>query len=66
MYKVAAVLWIVLGTVVAGTGVVAILSTPSLEPLASKLIPAICALGFVLAIPASILLAKKIGAGSTR
>lgn len=68
MMKLAIVIWIVLGTVLAGVATTVILVTPGLEAMTMRLFPAAAALGFVLAIPVSIMVAKQLygGAAATR
>lgn len=68
MMKLAIVIWIVLGTVLAGVATTVILVTPGLEAMTMRLFPAAAALGFVLAIPVSIMVAKQLygGGGATR
>lgn len=60
MIKLAIVIWIMLGTVLAGVAVTAVLVMPQLEPMTMTLFPAAAALGFALAIPVSIMVAKQI------
>lgn len=60
MWKLASIIHIILMTVLMGTLVIAITSVPSLMDQARLLIPAAAALGFVLALPLSILVAKRI------
>ncbi len=60
MFKVAVLVWIVLGVTVAGAALTVVLAVPSLAPNAMKLLPIVSAIGFVLAIPASVYVAKKI------
>lgn len=60
MYKVAAVLWVMLGTVLAGAAVTALLSVPSLADQLASLIPIAAITGYGVAIPLSVLVAKRI------
>lgn len=60
--KVALVLWIILGTTIAGIALAAIVSVPELSLQAATLIPILCGAGFVVAMPISWILAKKIEA----
>lgn len=60
MMKLAIVIWIMLGTVLAGVATTVILVTPGLEAMTMSLFPAAAALGFLLAIPMSIMVAKQI------
>jgi hypothetical protein len=60
MIRVAAVLWIVIGTAVAGTALMFILVVPQLADQATRLIPIVCGASFVLAMPLSWLVAKRV------
>ncbi|MER2605930.1 MAG: hypothetical protein ABTQ29_08885 [Siculibacillus sp.] len=60
MFKVALLIWIVLGTTLAGIGLTLTLTIPSLQANAMKLLPIFSLVGAVVAIPASIVVAKKI------
>lgn len=60
MMKVAVVLWIVVGTVLAGSGVVAVLSVPSLASEAIRFLPLAGIGGYLLAIPIALLLARRL------
>lgn len=62
MLKVASLIWIMLGTVLAGAAVLVVLATPSLAPDGLRLVPIAAVCGFVAAIPLSVLIAKQIGA----
>lgn len=66
MLKISLLVWIMLGTALAGTAVVAVLAVPSLADNAMKNIPFAVVLGFAAAMPLSYLVAKKIGASSIR
>ncbi|KAB2918994.1 MAG: hypothetical protein F9K29_07165 [Hyphomicrobiaceae bacterium] len=57
MFKVAAVVWLMLGTVLAGVAMVVIVSVPSLYDQGFKYIPYLCGGGFAVAIPLSLLVA---------
>jgi len=60
MMKLAAMLWIVIGSMLAGALVIVALVVPSL-PLSVGLAIAVAAVvGYILAIPAAILLSKKL------
>ncbi|HEY8337013.1 MAG TPA: hypothetical protein VIQ05_24730 [Tardiphaga sp.] len=61
MIKIAAVVWIVLGTALAGCALLAVLSIPSLANQGMKLIPMVVLGGFLVAMPLSFLIARKIG-----
>jgi hypothetical protein len=60
MLKLAALVWIVLGTTLAGSLVTVIVTVPSLTAQAMKLIPVAAGAGFVLAIPLAVLIARRI------
>lgn len=60
MIKVALLVWIMLGTVLAGVGVVSVLMTPGLMAQGMKFIPISALAGFALAIPLSLLIAKQL------
>ena len=60
MMKVAAILWIVVGTVLAGSGVVAVLSIPSLSSEAIRYLPLAGVAGYVAAVPVALLIAKRL------
>ena len=60
MMKVAILVWLVLGVTVAGAALTIVLAVPALAPNAVKLLPIFAGVGFVLAIPASMFVAKKI------
>lgn len=59
MFKIAAVVWIMIGTVFAGIAVMTILSVPSLAEHALNYIPRAALGGFILAIPIAFLVAKR-------
>jgi uncharacterized membrane protein len=61
MIKISLIVWIMLGTALAGTGVITILAVPSLAEQAMKNIPLAVLIGFVAAMPLSYLVARKIG-----
>lgn len=60
MFKIAVLVWIVLGTTCAGIALTLTLTVPALQANAMKLLPIFSLVGFVVAIPASIWVAKKI------
>jgi hypothetical protein len=60
MFKVAVVVWIVLGASLAGCAMVAVLAIPSLAAQGMQLIPRAVLAGFVVAIPLSYLIARQI------
>jgi hypothetical protein len=61
MLKVSILVWIMLGTVLAGTSLIVVLMVPSLATQAIKNIPYAVAVGFALAMPLSYLVARRIG-----
>jgi hypothetical protein len=65
MFKVAAILWIILGATLAGIGLT-IVVTPSLVDHSMKLIPWAALAGFVIAMPLSWLLAAQIAGARSR
>lgn len=66
MFKISLLVWIMLGTALAGSAVVAVLAVPSLAAEAMKNIPFAVLAGFVAAVPLSYLVARKIGASTAR
>jgi len=66
MFKISLLVWIMLGTALAGTAVITVLAVPGLADQAMKYIPRGVAIGFAMAIPLSYLVARKIGASPTR
>jgi hypothetical protein len=60
MLKVSILVWIMLGTVLAGTSLIVVLMVPSLATQAIKNIPYAVAVGFALAMPLSYLVARRI------
>lgn len=66
MFKVALLVWIVLGSTLAGIAVVVITSIPSFYDQGFTLIPWGAAGGFVLAIPFSFIIAKQLTAAFKR
>lgn len=61
MLKIALLVWIMLGTVLAGSGVIVVLAVPALAAMAMKYIPVAVLAGFVAAMPLSYLVARRIG-----
>jgi hypothetical protein len=61
MFKVAVLVWIMLGTVLAGAAMVAVMSFPGLSGQEMKMIPFAALAGFLIALPLSYLVARKIG-----
>jgi hypothetical protein len=60
MLKIAAIIWIVLGTVLAGIAVMVVLNVPGLFDEGMKFIPVAAAVGFVLAIPFALIIAHRV------
>lgn len=60
MFKVALVIWIVLGATLAGIALMLTLTIPTLQADAMRLLPIFALSGFVVAIPVSFVVAKKI------
>ena len=66
MLKISLIVWIILGTALAGSAVIAVLAVPSLAAEAMKNIPFAVLVGFALAMPLSYVVARKIGASAAR
>lgn len=66
MFKISLLVWMMLGTALAGSAVVSVLAVPSLAAEAMKNIPFAVLIGFAAAIPLSYLVARKIGASCIR
>lgn len=66
MLKLAAIIWIVLGATLAGAFITVIVTVPALYADGMRLIPYAAALGFVAAIPAAFLVARRILASTGR
>lgn len=60
MVRLAALLWIILGTTVAGIALIVILTVPQLAENSAMLIPVVCVSAFVAAMPLSLLIARQI------
>ena len=60
MKIIAALIWIILGSTLAGVGLAIVVATPQLAAQSMKFIPWAALAGFVVAIPFSILLASRI------
>lgn len=60
MLKIAALVWIVLGATLAGSLVTVVVTVPSLYAQGMRLIPIVAGVGFVVAIPLAILIARRI------
>jgi hypothetical protein len=61
MFRVTLVVWIVLGTALAGSALLAVLIVPDLAAQAMKNIPRAVLAGFAVAVPLSYLVARKLG-----
>jgi len=61
MLKIASLIWVMLGTVLAGTAVTTVLTVQGLVASPTKAIPLAALAGFVVAMPLSYLVATKIG-----
>lgn len=66
MLKIAIVVWIMLGTALAGSAVITVLAVTVLADQAMKNIPLAVLIGFTVAMPLSYLVARKIGASPAR
>jgi predicted ABC-type sugar transport system permease subunit len=66
MFRITLVVWMMLGTALAGTAMIAVLIVPDLAAQAMKKIPLAVLAGFVAAIPLSYLVARKIGDSPAR
>jgi hypothetical protein len=66
MFKISLLVWMMLGTALAGTAVITVLAVPSLAAQAMKNIPLAVLIGFAVAMPLSYLVARKIGASPVR
>jgi preprotein translocase subunit SecF len=66
MFKVSVLIWMILGTAIAGTAVIAVLAVPSLAAEAMKNIPFAVLIGFAAAMPLSYLIARQISAMTAR
>ncbi|MGT2437125.1 hypothetical protein ACU4GH_16165 [Bradyrhizobium betae] len=63
MFKVSILVWIMLGTTLAGISMIVVLMVPGLAADAIRNIPYAVAAGFALAMPLSYLVARQIGGG---
>lgn len=61
MLKVSVIVWIMLGTVLAGISLITVLMVPSLTGEEMKNIPYAVLVGFILAMPLSYMVARQIG-----
>jgi hypothetical protein len=66
MLKISLLVWMMLGTALAGSAVIAVLAVPSLAAEAIKNIPFAVLVGFAGAVPLSYLVARKIGTSTPR
>jgi hypothetical protein len=66
MLKIATLVWIVLGTTLAGIAVTAVIVVPSLYDQGMKWIPIAAGVGFLAAIPLAAMIAKRIMALTAR
>ncbi len=66
MFKISFLVWMMLGTALAGSAVIAVLAVPSLADQAMKNIPFAVLIGFIAAMPLSYLVARKIDATAAR
>lgn len=60
MLKIAAVVWIMLATTLAGIGLLVVVATPSLAGEAQTLIPIVCSAAIIVAMPLSYVIARRI------
>lgn len=64
MMRLAALIWIVLGTTLAGMAVTVVLAVPELLDQGMQLVPIAAAAGFVIALPLSYVVARRIAAAT--
>jgi len=62
MFKIAVILWMIGGTVLAGIAIMVVLTVPSLAVNDMQYIPIAAIVGFVVAIPIAYVVAKRISA----
>ena len=60
MFRLALLIWVMLGTTLAGIAVLAIVVSPDLYNQGMKLIPVAAIAGFVVAIPLSFMVSKRL------
>lgn len=60
MFKIALLVWLMLGTALAGAAMAVIVTVPGLIEQGARLIPIGCGAGFLLALPLSYLVAMQI------
>jgi len=65
MFRIAALLWIILATTLAGIALLVVVTVPSLAGDAQRLIPIGCAIAAAAAIPLSYILAWRISLART-
>jgi hypothetical protein len=66
MFKIALIVWIMLGTVFAGVALMSVLMVPDLSSRAMNNIPLAVLTGFSLAMPLSYLVARRIAGAAAR
>lgn len=66
MTKLAGMIWIMLGTVLAGIAMLVIVTVPQFADQAMTYIPIACGVAIVVAIPVAIILARRIEAQTRR
>lgn len=66
MLKVGILVWLILGTTLAGSAVLVVLVVPGLSDEAMKWVPTSAIAGFILAFPLSLIIAKQITAAMQR
>ena len=66
MLKIAIIVWIMLGTAIAGAALIAVLMIPDLAGQAMANIPRAVFAGFVIAMPLSYLVARNIAGSAVR
>jgi hypothetical protein len=60
MIRIAALLWIIIGTTLAGSALMVVLVVPQLADEAMRLIPIVCGAAFIIAMPISLIVAKRV------
>jgi hypothetical protein len=66
MFKIAIIIWMMAGTVLAGIAIMAVLAVPTLAVHDMQYIPIAAGVGFIVAIPVAYLVAKRISALTAR
>ena len=66
MFKIAVIVWMIAGTMLAGIAIMAVLTVPSLAVHDMQYIPIAAIVGFLIAIPVAYLVAKRITALTAR